>query len=89
MKQMQGDGQLNYDKILTKNVIDIAQVEDAEACIIALRKINKKSEEVDFLIKALKNLDLFKGDADKNKADLSQVFDNPSSVTQLFKGLKH
>ena len=77
MKQMQGDGQLNYDKILSKNVIDIAQVEDAEACIIALRKINKKSEEVDFLIKALKNLGIFKGDADKNKADLSQVFDNP------------
>ena len=83
------DKELSYQVILKKNVIDIKEEEDAEACIIALRKINKKSEEVDFLIKALKNLDLFKGDADKNKADLSQVFDNPSSVTQLFKGLKH
>ena len=49
-----------YDIILKKNVIDIAQVEDAEACIVALRKITKRPEEVEFLCKCLKNLTIFK-----------------------------
>ena len=76
-----------YDIILKKNVIDIAQVEDAEACIVALRKITKRPEEVEFICKCLKNLTIFKKDSvsgNKKDADLSkisQIFDNPHSVT--------
>jgi len=60
---------------LKKNVVDIKDNETAETCIMALRKITKKPEEIEFLKKALRNLDIFKSDgsgSDKNgKADLS------------------
>ena len=56
------DKELSYPVILKKNVIDIKEEEDAEACIIALRKITKKPEEIHFLKKALRNLDIFKSD---------------------------
>jgi hypothetical protein len=42
--------------------VDLTLKEDADACIVAIRKINKKVEEIDFLKKALRNLDIFKGD---------------------------
>ena len=55
---MQG-GQASYEVNLKKNIVELTNIEDAETAITALRKINKKPEEVEFLKRTISNLDTF------------------------------